>query len=93
MSSYDARSRYATTPTYLVPDHRGRLVSVVAVPDRPRQAIAGVHLLQQGERPDHLAARYLDNPTAFWRIAEANDAMGAEWLTERREITIPAKGA
>ena len=84
MSSYDERSRYRTVPAYLVPDHRGRVVSVVPVPPRPEQAIAGVHLLRQGQRPDQLAAQYLENPAGFWRIAEANDAMQAEWLTERR---------
>jgi hypothetical protein len=91
MSSYDERSRYRTTPVYLIPDHRGRMVSVVSVPPRPEQPIAGVHLLRQGQRPDQLAAQYLDNPAGFWRIAEANDVMQAEWLTERREIAIPVK--
>lgn len=93
MSSYDERSRYARTPTYQVPDHRGRVVSVVGVPPHPVQAIAGTHLLQQGQRPDHLAAQYLDNPAGFWQIAEANEAMSAEWLSEQREIDIPVKGA
>ncbi|MDI6104121.1 hypothetical protein QLQ12_36570 [Actinoplanes sp. NEAU-A12] len=91
MSSYDERSRYRDVPVYQVPDHRGRTVSVVAVPPPPEQAVAGVHLLRQGERPDHLAAQYLDDPAGFWRLAEANDAMQAEWLTERREITVPVR--
>lgn len=92
MSSYDERSRYRDVPVLLVTDHRGRTVSVVTVPPRPEQATAGVHVLRQGERPDHLAAQYLDDPAGFWRIAEVNDAMQAEWLTERREITIPVRG-
>lgn len=91
MSSYDERSRYRSVPVYPVLDHRGRVVSVVAVPPGPDQAVAGVHLLRQGQRPDHLAGQYLDNPAGFWRIAEANDAMQAEWLSERREITIPVR--
>jgi hypothetical protein len=91
MSSYDERSRYRDVPVYQVPDRRGRPVTVVAVPAHPEQAVAGVHLLRQGQRPDHLAAQYLDNPAGFWRIAEANDAMQAEWLSERPEITIPVR--
>jgi hypothetical protein len=93
VSSYDERSRYRDAEVYQVPDHRGRTVSVVAVPAHPQQPEAGVHLLRQGQRPDHLAAQYLSDPAGAWRIAEANDAMQAEWLTERREITIPVRTA
>jgi hypothetical protein len=46
-------------------------------------------VLREGERMDHLAARYLSDPAAFWRIAELNDVMLAEDLTEHREIAIP----
>ena len=93
MSNYDPKSRYAKTATYVVTDHRGRPVTVVAVPPRPAQAIAGAHLLRQGQRPDHLALQYLGDPAGSWRIAEANDAMQAEWLTEQPEIEIPVKGS
>lgn len=93
MASYDERSRYRDVPVYPVPDRRGRPVNVVAVPAAPQQPIAGLHLLRQGQRPDHLAAQYLDDPAGFWRLAEANDAMQAEWLTERREIAVPVRRA
>jgi hypothetical protein len=92
VTSYDERSRYAKVPTYQVVDHRGRVVSVVSVPPPPDQAIAGTHRLRQGQRLDHLAATYLANPMGFWCIAEANNALQAEWLTEQREIDIPQKG-
>jgi hypothetical protein len=51
----------------------------------------GIHLLRQGERADHLAAKYLDNPAGYWRLAEQNNAMLPEALTEQREIEIPNK--
>jgi len=93
MSSYDPKSRYAKTPTYVVTDHRGRPVTVVAVPPHVAQQIAGVHVLRQGQRPDHLASQYLGDAAGSWRIAEANDAMQTEWLTEQPEIEIPVKGS
>jgi len=40
---------------------------------------------------DLLAAKYLDDPAGFWRIAEQNDVMLPEALTEKREIEIPTK--
>lgn len=88
---FDAKSRYARLVPYVVTDHRGRRVEVVPIPPAPRQAMLGTHLLREGERVDHLAALYFDNPAGFWRIAELNGAMLAEVLTEQREIAIPAR--
>ncbi len=88
---FDPKSRYARAETYTVPDTRGRQVTVVAPPPAPDQVQLGIHLLRQGERPDLLAAKYLDDPAGYWRIAEQNDAMLPEALTEKREIDIPAK--
>lgn len=88
---FDDKSRYKDVEQYEMQDLRGRTVPVVATPEAPIQSILGYHLLKQGQRPDHLAARYLDNAAGFWRIAEANDAMLAEALSEQPEIAIPDK--
>jgi hypothetical protein len=88
---FDSKSRYVKAETYVVPDARGREVAVVAPPPPPAQVQLGIHLLKQGERPDLLAAKYLNDPAGYWRIAEQNDAMLAEALTEAREIEIPVK--
>lgn len=88
---FDAKSRYAKLVPYAVTDHRGRQVAVVPIPPAPRLATLGTHLLREGERVDHLANLYFDNPAGFWRIAELNDAMLPEVLTEQREITIPTR--
>ena len=88
---FDPASRYANVETYTVVDHRGRQVTVVAVPPHPDATLLGIHALRQGERLDHLAQKYLGNAELFWAIAEQNDAVLAESLTERREIDIPVK--
>jgi hypothetical protein len=88
---FDSNSRYAGVETYPVIDHRGRQVTVVGVPPKPDSSLLGIHALREGERLDHLAQKYLNNPTGFWAIAERNDVMLAESLSERREIEIPAK--
>lgn len=87
----DAKSRYKDAKTYQIVDHRGRTRTVLAVPPAPNQALRGEHLRIQGQRLDHLAGYYLDDPTAFWRIAEANDAMLPEALSEAEVIKIPSK--
>lgn len=49
--------------------------------------------MNEGERLDQVAAKYLGDPEAFWRIADANGAMRPQALTEtagrRLRITLP----
>ncbi len=89
--SFEKNSRYARVQPYLVRDHRGRQVAVVPVPPVPAQNLLGIHALHQGQRLDHLSAHYLDDVTGFWRIAELNEAMLPEALSEAPEIMIPVK--
>jgi len=88
---FDDKSRYAKLQPYQVVDRRGRTVLVVPVPDRPAQGLLGIHLRKEGQRTDHLAYRYLDDPAGYWRICERNDVLLPEALTEAREIEIPRK--
>ncbi|MEO8368709.1 MAG: LysM domain-containing protein [Candidatus Solibacter sp.] len=41
------------------------------------------HTVHDGDRLDNLAAFYLGDPEAFWRLADANRAMRPAELTER----------
>jgi hypothetical protein len=88
---FDDKSRYAKLPTYRVTDRRGREIEVVPPAPAPAQPLLGIHVLRQGERLDHLAAKYLGDPAGYWRIAERNGVMLPEALTEAREIEIPGK--
>lgn len=85
-------SRYDQADEYLVPGPNGVPVRVHASPRRDRPARLGVHVRRDGERLDHLAWLYLRNPTGFWQICDANDAMLPEALTDARCIDIPAEG-
>ena len=87
---FDAKSRYAHVTSVLVRDARGRMVEAVPPAPAPVQSLLGTHLRRQGERADHLAARYLADPAGFWRLAHFNDAMTADVLSELREIQVPA---
>ncbi len=88
---FDDTSRYKEVPQYEQKDRRGRTVKIVAVPPAPRQTLMGYHVLKLGQKTDHLAGRYLNNATAFWRIADINNTMLAETLSELKEIAIPNK--
>ncbi|MCX6223383.1 MAG: hypothetical protein NTV01_01285 [Bacteroidia bacterium] len=88
---FDDKSRYKKLPPYEVNDRRGRKVTVVPVPPAPEQSPLGRHLMKQGQRLDHLAKQYLDDPAGYWRICEINGVMLPEELSGEREIIIPVR--
>jgi hypothetical protein len=88
---YGDKSRYKGLESYTVPDRKGRDVAVMPVPEAPTQTLLGFHLRKERQRLDHLAAKYLDDPAGFWRIAELADVMFVEALTEAPEIPIPRR--
>ena len=45
------------------------------------------------DRLDLVAAQYLNAPTGFWRLCDANNSMLAGALAARALIGIPAGGA
>lgn len=96
--------RYALLRRRLVspPDDGGTIRSpasgrkVRTVPPRvlpPGESIPAFtyHMVREGDRLDLLAARYLGDPLAFWRICDANDAMNPLELCRRpgRVLRIP----
>ena len=88
---FSTTSRFKNLTPYTVEDHRGRQVTVVPAPPDPEEGLLGIHVLQQGQRMDYLAALYLSDPAAFWRICERNEVMLLEALTEAQEIEIPGR--
>lgn len=40
------------------------------------------HTVVQGERLDTITARYLGDPTQFWRVCDTNDVLRPDELTE-----------
>lgn len=52
------------------------------VPPADASTVIAEHTHSQGERLDVITARYLTDPTQFWRLCDANDAMRPDELTE-----------
>jgi hypothetical protein len=85
-------SRYANAGTYAVTTSRGATVAAVRLPIRARPALRGFHPRLETQRPDLLAAHYLGDATAFWRLCDAGDAMVPDALATRDRIPIPEEG-
>jgi hypothetical protein len=92
MAVFDPNSRYVKyASTYQAIDRRGRRLIALTVATVPVQTLLGQHLLKQGQRLDHLANFYLEDPDAFWRIAEQNNVMLPDDLFEADVIDIPTR--
>jgi hypothetical protein len=88
-------SRYAGIETAKI-EIDGETISYVRrrfLPQPESVAVIAEHTVTQGERLDHIAARYLGDPELFWRICDANRAGRPQELTEtvgrRLVITLP----
>ena len=96
-------SRYQGLPvaTVVVDDGTGGLREVAYLltrtpPDPAAIPVAAWHRAVPDDRLDLLAARYLGDPRAAWRICDANLALDPDELTgpaaEGRIIAIPVPG-
>ncbi len=82
-------SRYYKLASYTVtmPDGTQFIATRSALPN-PLQ-LAGYHRRVTGDRLDLLAARYLKDPTLFWRICDSNDAPAPDALAAADLVGIP----
>jgi hypothetical protein len=76
-----------------LPDGSQVLATPLPLPPAQPGPLLGYHQGGGTDRLDLLAFRYLNDPTAFWQICDANNAMVAGTLAGRALIAIPADGA
>jgi hypothetical protein len=98
---FSSTSRYAGLPTQSAtvtgPDGQAREVTYVRRRLLPRpddHTQLSEHTVMPGERLDHIAARYLGDPTQFWRICDATTVIRPADLEEpgeRLPISMPMK--
>jgi nucleoid-associated protein YgaU len=77
-TSYGTSSRYYGLPVLELPAPDGSVIRYVGrrfIPRTDSFPTLVVHRVQQGDRIDLLAARYLGDPLLYWRIADANLAV------------------
>lgn len=96
---FDTTSRYFNleTRTISVPEGEDgtRLIRYVArriIPSAENQTTLVEHTVAQFERLDQITARYLSDPTQFWRVCDANNVLQPEELEETGriiEIALP----
>jgi hypothetical protein len=86
---FQPSSRYATAGTYAARTTSGQAVIATRLPIRTQPAIRGFHARNDTQRLDLLAAHYLGDATASWRLCDAGDAICPDALAVRARIAIP----
>ena len=100
---FDSTSRYAQCETAVLkvkgadsadgPEREIRYVRRRFVPPAEGLTTLVEHTVNQGDRLDTVTARYLGDPTQFWRVCDANEAMDPQELeTIGRWIKIAMPG-
>ena len=84
-------SRYANVGESQITDGRGREIRYKKIRFIPETRAQLSHILSDGERLDHLAQRFYQNPELFWRICDTNLALWPDDLIAEagRTILIP----
>lgn len=85
---FSSNSRYAKTGTIVVTTARGTVTAAV-LPVRPRPLLRGFHPRSDEQRLDQIASHYLADATAFWRLADAADAVAPDALAARDNVPVP----
>ena len=93
---FPVTSRYYGVETTTLEAAEGKMIVYLRrrfVPPPEQLELLQEHTVTQGDRLDNVTARYLDDPEAFWRVCDANNAMRPDELTEivgrRLRITLP----
>lgn len=93
---YPPESRYHAIATTQFTQSDGSVVVYLKrrfVPPPEDFSLLQEHRVSDGDRLDNLAARYIGDPSQYWRICDANGAIRPEELTERIDrslrITLP----
>jgi hypothetical protein len=89
---FTADSRYAGQTTYTVPLPDGAEVTAVIPPLPNPVPLIGYYQRVGPGRLDLIAVQYLNAPTGFWRLCDANNSMLAGALAARPLIGIPQGG-
>jgi hypothetical protein len=82
-------SRYLPLATYSVTRADGTVVQATRTPLPGPAVVMGYARRQPGQRLDAIAARYLGDATAFWRLCDANNSVVPDALAARDLVGIP----
>jgi hypothetical protein len=91
---FASNSRYYQLGTYTVTLANGQVAVATLLPKPPTSPVplSGYYTVQQNDRLDTIAARYLSDATLFWQLCNANNSPSPNALIARPLVGIPQGG-
>lgn len=91
--AFPTDSRYYAFSTLSCTTPNGQTLTYLArrfvpQPGAPNFSTIAQHTVQQGDRLDLLAAKYLGDPLLFWRLCDANGAIRPNKLVETPGVIL-----
>jgi hypothetical protein len=87
---FSPNSRYYKQALYTATTAGGQQTPAVTLPLPPQStALAGYYQRPRGERLDLVGARFLQDPTWFWKLCDANNSPVPDGLAAQPLIGIP----
>ncbi len=92
---YGDHSRYRGLPTHSMVTAGGRVIRYTGrrLISAPADAAYALHKVEQGDRPDLLAHRYLGHSDSYWQLCDVNGVAAPWLLTEDPDRPIRIGGA
>lgn len=97
INNFPVSSRYyavGTTTIELADKRKVVYIKRRFIPPAEKLELITEHTVKKGDRLDNIAASYIGDPEQFWQVADANNAIKPQELTEvpgaKIHITQPA---
>ncbi len=85
VNQFPVTSRYYRIATTTIKTNDGKTVAYVRrrfIPPAESLSLISVYQVKQGDRLDNVTANFIGDPEQFWQVADANNAMKPEELTD-----------
>ncbi len=96
LNAFPETSRYHRIQTATVENDEGKTVVYIKrriIPFADKLTVINIHQVKEGDRLDNITANYIGAPEQFWQVADANNAIKPEELTDvpgrELRITLP----
>ncbi len=93
LNLFPATSRYYRIKTTTIETADGKTVAYLRrrfIPAAESLSLISIHQVKEKDRLDNIAANYIGDPEQFWQVADANNAIKPEELTDEpgRQLRI-----
>jgi hypothetical protein len=91
VNHFPVTSRYYRIETTTIKTEDGRTIAYLRrrfLPPIETLTLIAIHQVKDGDRLDNITANYIGDPEQFWQVADANNAIKPEELTDEPGLEL-----